>query len=603
MIRMPAFQRRAALLALALAFAGCQPLGLFAGSGNSSTTPLASPDGKAVVGQNGLVSNNAASLSGSVRGPATLVSNNSASYRAQAYAEGVVPRALVYLTTPDERFYAGSDGKALFAMTDDQGRYAFGKAPAGEPVIVTVLLAQNRRLVGFLVPSEGQNAFDVDLATTVVAEFLRDQARLAHRTMSDYPKFRQELPELLRMTRELIESGELAIADIGVNAIPAMRHAYVRAFGADHKALGDAWERVLGYRPLLVDELEVGVESGKVITAVATQGDAVYVAATNQAFVSIVERKGTTTRTLYDSPVLEGPFQRVNAIQYLGDRLFVGAAGAGLSVFDGSAAFDGANPYAHLLHQVREGTDKDAAPLSLGAAAVHVEGDDVYVASDTTHEVFRYKIDPASDSAFVQAERLMGDRNHRQGVADDFEGDAAKLGAAVHLNLPLALAKHGNDLYVADTLHHRIRKLDLTTRLATTALGSGSIPFGNVLRPPGALEDGKLPESAAAGYADLDDPAGVPKEKAFLAYPHTVLVDAQGRLFVADTDHRRVRMMVGDRVYTVAGTEAGAPEVSGDSRRAGLGEVWGMAFDADGNLLIADGRSNKLRRLWLNPKQ
>ncbi|MNY48044.1 hypothetical protein D3C86_1833490 [compost metagenome] len=47
---------------------------------------------------------------------------------------------------------------------------------------------------------------------------------------------------------------------------------------------------------------------------------------------------------------------------------------------------------------------------------------------------------------------------------------------------------------------------------------------------------------------------------------------------------------------------AGASEVNGDSRRAGLGEIWSMALDADGNLVIADGRSNKLRRLWLNPK-
>ncbi|MNU09047.1 hypothetical protein D3C72_2553940 [compost metagenome] len=58
-------------------------------------------------------------------------------------------------------------------------------------------------------------------------------------------------------------------------------------------------------------------------------------------------------------------------------------------------------------------------------------------------------------------------------------------------------------------------------------------------------------------------------------------------------------MLDGDKVYTLAGTEPGVASAIGDSRRSGLGEVSSIAFDAEGNLLIADGRSNKLRRLWL----
>ncbi|MNU09411.1 hypothetical protein D3C72_2559570 [compost metagenome] len=58
-------------------------------------------------------------------------------------------------------------------------------------------------------------------------------------------------------------------------------------------------------------------------------------------------------------------------------------------------------------------------------------------------------------------------------------------------------------------------------------------------------------------------------------------------------------MFDGQKVYTLAGTEPGVASAIGDSRRAGLGEVASIAFDKDGNLLIADGRSNKLRRLWL----
>lgn len=605
--------RKPPLLALALCLAACQPLpgllGLDAPSGSSG--PVSSQDGNPLGAVGGKLSNNKASLSGLVLGPATLVSNNTAGYRTQAEADRPVAKAVVYLTGPDERFYAGEDGKAIFTITDDEGRYAFKAAPSDAPVIVTVLLAQNRRLIGFLIPKEGKNAYDVDLATTVVAEFLRDQARLANRSMADYPKLAAELPAILAMTRALIASGKLQVGDLGVNAIPAMRHAYVRAFGADNQALSDAWKRLLGYRPLLIDEVDAGLAAGfNALSVYVAEDGSTYTAGVANFNLEIIRRKPDGSKdTITRAP-------RTDWIDYVGGmlvkdgRLHVGAPGGDLHghyVFDPGTAFNpedwlGNNPF-----WIRGGM-KAGARLRFHAFDLATKGAWFYASSDAGNEIVRYSFsenmetDPDDYSHISsEVEVIAGNRTD----ATTFNGDQAQAGSAARLNYPsgitLRTVEDTDYLYVADTLNHRIRRINLSNGAFTTetVLGTGATAYGNTLKPPGALEDGKAPGSAAAGYPDIDSPQGVPADKARLMYPHKVLFDGEGRMFIADQDHRRVRMFDGAKVYTLAGTEAGAPSAIGDSRRAGLGEVAGIAFDPDGNLLIADGRSSKLRRLWL----
>ncbi len=636
----------ALLLALTLALAGCQP--------PAGAPPVTSGDPQIILGQNALISNNTASLSGTVMGPASLISNAGASYRIQAAVEmGPVQQAMVYLTTPDERFYAGADGKALFAMTDDQGRYAFAKAPGEEPVVVTVLLANNRRLVGFLIPAKGENTYHVNLATTVIAEFLRDHARLGHKTMADFPKFHEKLPQIMTMTQELIDNGKLVVEDISMTSIPEMRHAYVRAFGKDYKELSDAWTEVLGYRPYLLEDYEVGVSADKKAIAVTTLGSELYVAAENNASMEIVQGNpagGAALSTVYTGkqyPTL----QRVNTLQAadipgLGKRLIVGTAATatdwGFSVFDLTQAFSAGNPLANRMY-VRHREEGAAEPwdypaarhynsaMAAGGNAVLVDGTDVYASSDTLDMLYKYTVNDIAKSGYqfdpqYDAEYYPESEFYQDGVPTlfgvtgavplmgvlgkpagsswfDAAHDSSTTGTSIKLNYPVGITKRDNALYVSDSSNHRIRKYDLTTQKGETVLGSDNTTvFGNVLKPPTALEDGKQADSADKGFTDIDHTGGVPADTARLAYPHGVVFDAEGNMLVADTDHRRIRMLKNGKVYTLAGTVAGATEVNGDSRRAGLGEIWSMALDADGNLVIADGRSNKLRRLWLNPK-
>ncbi|HEY9854249.1 MAG TPA: hypothetical protein V6D05_00840 [Stenomitos sp.] len=616
-------------LAAAIALlVGCQPLGLLVGQ-PTDQKPVASQDGGPVTGQDTLVSNNSASLTGLVTGPASLisnnsanlVSNNSANYRTQALATVPVKRALVYLASPNEQLYAGSDGKALYALTDDNGNYSFKVAPAEVPIIVTVLQPQNRRLVGFLIPKKGGNVLDVDLATTVVTEFLRDQARLAHKTLADYPTLAADLPEIIRLTREMIARDELHLKqsdsdpssyiDLAVNSIPAMNHEYVRAFAASNQELSDAWKHLLGYRPLLIDELDVGYPNSDYhVLDVTANSDAIFTAAYSHASYQIDQTTGSGSKTLVDVPRTD--------IRYIGGMLASGShvfAACDDFLIDIDPAPDGVtslwddNGLTPRLHQYNDAYF-DQPDVSGNAVINDVEfhGGWAYFASADTHEIWRCHLDETGAILPDTVELVAGVPQASQDPASFFTGDDTRPGQQVRFNLPCNITFHQEGakeyLYVADTLNHRIRRVDLASPgfPTETFMGLGSTAYGNLLKPVGPVEDGKASTSQEQGYTDIDDPAGVPRAKAGLISPHKVLFDAAGRMFIADTDHLRVRMYdpATDRVYTIAGAGAGVPSVTGDSRRSGLGEVYSIAFDAQQQtLLIADSRNYKLRRVHL----
>lgn len=85
-----------------------------------------------------------------------------------------------------------------------------------------------------------------------------------------------------------------------------------------------------------------------------------------------------------------------------------------------------------------------------------------------------------------------------------------------------------------------------------------------------------------------------------LAFPRAVAFDAVGNLYVADSANHRVRKVdkKTGKISTVAGT--GAAGFSGDGRvgwGASLRYPEGLAFDASGNLYIADSQNDRIRRV------
>jgi sugar lactone lactonase YvrE len=122
-------------------------------------------------------------------------------------------------------------------------------------------------------------------------------------------------------------------------------------------------------------------------------------------------------------------------------------------------------------------------------------------------------------------------------------GDGAYQGDGVPalstpLNTPSGLAIDGaGNLYIADTLNNRIRKVDAVTSIITTVAGSGA--------PGSATQVG---DGGSAIQANLNQPQGV-------------TVDASGDLYIADTANQRIRRVdaVTGLITTVAEMARPAP--------------------------------------------
>jgi sugar lactone lactonase YvrE len=153
-----------------------------------------------------------------------------------------------------------------------------------------------------------------------------------------------------------------------------------------------------------------------------------------------------------------------------------------------------------------------------------------------------------------------------------FSGDGG-LATASQLSLPLGITVGSNgDLFIADMFNSRVRKVTTDGVISTVA--------GTVF-----------------GFAG----DGGPATSAALKYPKSMAVDANGNLFIADSyDYRIRKVTAGGIITTVAGT--GTSGFSGDGGPATSAKInpQGVAVDADGNLFIADGNNNRIRKVGVN---
>lgn len=146
---------------------------------------------------------------------------------------------------------------------------------------------------------------------------------------------------------------------------------------------------------------------------------------------------------------------------------------------------------------------------------------------------------------------------------------------SAQLNLPQGLAADSaGNVYIADTLNNRVRRVDAKGTITTIA-GTGE---------PGFAGDGK---------------AGL---KAKLNLPTGLAVGLGDTLFIADTGNNVVRLLGEDGVIrTVAGTgEAGYRGDAGQAIYAVLHAPAGLAFDEEGDLYISDTLNQRLRRVDVN---
>jgi DNA-binding beta-propeller fold protein YncE len=155
--------------------------------------------------------------------------------------------------------------------------------------------------------------------------------------------------------------------------------------------------------------------------------------------------------------------------------------------------------------------------------------------------------------------------------AKRFSGDGGPADQAL-LNFPTALVvDRAGHLYIADTLNHRVRRVDALTGVITTIAGLGQPRYSG---------DGGL-----AVKAGLNEPAAL-------------AMSGRGVLYIADQNNNRVRAvdLATGVIDTVAGT--GSAAYTGDGVAAtetGLAGPGGLALAPDGMLFIADSFNGRIR--------
>lgn len=156
---------------------------------------------------------------------------------------------------------------------------------------------------------------------------------------------------------------------------------------------------------------------------------------------------------------------------------------------------------------------------------------------------------------------------------DGFSGDEMPATEA-GISGPIAVTIDGEDnLYIADRWNHRIRRVDAATGIITTAVGRGS---------EGMLTDGAT--ALEATFMTLRD----------------VLFGPSGQLYIVDGDSNRIgRLDLNTgHIEIVAGN--GTPGFSGDGGPATDAQIdhpYSIAFDNDDNLYIFDTQNSRIRRV------
>ncbi len=212
----------------------------------------------------------------------------------------------------------------------------------------------------------------------------------------------------------------------------------------------------------------------------------------------------------------------------------------------------------------------------------------------------------------------------------DFVGDGLK-GRQAALAWPFSTAFAPGGLLIVDRGNHRIRRYDWKTAVVTTIAGTGDqessgdggpAVAASLNAPTDAVVDwttgnifvaelgghrirmigastGIISTIAGTGQAGFSGDGG-PALDAQMNQPIDMALDAEGRLLVAESANhviRRIDLSDGT-ITTVVGT--GVRDFGGDggpAPGASLNGPRGIAVDASGNLFIADGSNNRIRRV------
>lgn len=154
--------------------------------------------------------------------------------------------------------------------------------------------------------------------------------------------------------------------------------------------------------------------------------------------------------------------------------------------------------------------------------------------------------------------------------AVDSKGSADGKAAVARFNHPVGVAVDaGGTLYVTDAENHTIRKITVTGEVATLAGTAG--------------RKGSADGTGAAARFNL---------------PHSIAVDANGVVYVADTFNHTIRKITpAGSVTTLAGTAGHKGSTDGQGTAALFNAPAGVAVDAQGMVYVADNGNQTIRKI------
>ncbi len=151
-----------------------------------------------------------------------------------------------------------------------------------------------------------------------------------------------------------------------------------------------------------------------------------------------------------------------------------------------------------------------------------------------------------------------------------------ELAASAQLNNPWGLALDGSgNLFIADQVNNRVRRVSADGKISTVAGGGAAAP----------AQDGD-----AATAAVINRPCGV-------------AVDGAGNLYISATADQRIRKVTpAGAIYFVAGNGLAGFVDNDDALQGQLNRPIGIALDRAGNLYIADSHNHRIRKLGADGK-
>ncbi len=204
---------------------------------------------------------------------------------------------------------------------------------------------------------------------------------------------------------------------------------------------------------------------------------------------------------------------------------------------------------------------------------VQSKNGDLYAVAYTNQVVLKLEFNK-QEGTWTNVEVIAGTGSSGKG-ADDI------VGAESALRFPTGLSLIEDDstgevtaILIADSGNHRIRKLDMSTRIITTIAGTGKSGFSG---------------------------DGSPAKEAKLTYPRNVYYDkSTGDIYIVDTNNHRIRRVRDGIITTVAGKTCTGSDGLGDGEQATdacLKDPYFFTMNGAGEWFIVDQSHNRIRKV------